>query len=71
MRNWEPLRPALLTAGLPLVSWLPAALGAPESARVPAAEAGIVLVAVALYGRTWPDALSRARAALAGAGPNS
>ena len=70
-RNWEPLRLALLTAGLPLVSWLPAALGAPESARVPAAVAGIVLVAVALYGRTWPDALSRARAALAGAGSSS
>lgn len=69
--NWEPLRFALLAVAAPFVTWLPAALGLPEGARVPTVSAGILLVTISLYGRTWPDALVRARSILTGGGPGS
>lgn len=69
--NWEPLRLALLAVAAPFVAWLPAVLQLPDGARVPAASAGILLVAISLYGRTWPDALARARSILTGGGPGS
>jgi hypothetical protein len=69
--NWEPLRFALLAVAAPFVTWLPAALRFPDGARVPAASAGILLLAISLYGRTWPEALSRARSILPGGGTGS
>lgn len=65
--NWEPLRLAALVIALPAMTWLPAMLGLPGDSRLAAATAGMVLTAGALYGRRWPDALARAKAALSGA----
>jgi hypothetical protein len=69
--NWEPLRFALLAVAAPFITWLPAALRLPDGARVPTASAGILLLTISLYGRTWPDALARARSILSGGGAGS